>query len=107
MSFFIWPSLFSCNTKVNLNYCVGVIEKRPKKSCRNQDTEAVARRYSVKKVFLEMSQNSQEYTCARISFLIKMFSCEFCDISKNTFFHKTLLVAASEDRDSEAEKLLT
>ena len=72
MSFFIWPSLFSCNTKVNLNYCVGVKEKRPQKSSRNQDTEAVARRYSVKKVFLEMSQNSQGNTCARISFLIKL-----------------------------------
>ena len=24
-----------CNTKVNLNYCVGVKEKRPKISCRN------------------------------------------------------------------------
>ena len=37
MSFFIWPSLFLCNTKVNLNYCVGVKEKGPKKSDRNQD----------------------------------------------------------------------
>ena len=37
MSFFIWPSLFLCNTKVNLNYWVGVKEKRPKKSYRNQD----------------------------------------------------------------------
>ena len=34
-------------------------------------TEAVARRCSVKKVFLENSQNSQEHTCARASFLIK------------------------------------
>ena len=25
-----------------------------------------------------------------------MFSCEFCEISKNTFFHKTPLVATSE-----------
>ena len=72
MSFFIWPSLFSCNTKVNLNYCVRVKEKRPKKSYRNQDTEAVARRCFVKKVFLEMPQNSQENTCARVSFLIKL-----------------------------------
>ena len=56
-----------------------------------------------KKVFLEISQNSQENICARVSFLIKlqawawacnfikketqaqMFSCEFCEISKNTF----------------------
>ena len=35
-------------------------------------TEAVVRRCSVKKVFLEMSQNSQENTCARVSFLIKL-----------------------------------
>ena len=33
-------------------------------------SEAVARRCSVKKVFLEMSQNSQENTCAIVSFLI-------------------------------------
>ena len=26
-----------------------------------------------------------------------MFFCEFCDISKNTFFYKTLPVAASEN----------
>ena len=35
-------------------------------------TEAVVRRCSVKKVLLEMSQNSQENTCARVSFLIKL-----------------------------------
>ena len=33
-------------------------------------TEAVAQRCSVKKVFLEISQNLQENTCARVSFLI-------------------------------------
>ena len=27
----------------------------------------------------------------------KMFSCEFCDIFKNTFFYRTLPVAASEE----------
>ena len=57
-----------------------------------------------------MSQNSQENTCARGSFLIKLqaccnfikketlvkvFSCEFCEIFKNTFFYRTPLVAAS------------
>ena len=35
-------------------------------------TEAVVQRCSVKKVFLEISQNSQENTCARVSFLIKL-----------------------------------
>ena len=34
-------------------------------------TEAVARRCSVKKEFLEISQNSQENTCARALFLMK------------------------------------
>ena len=57
--------------------------------------EAVVRKCSVKKVFLQISQNSLENTCARDSFLIKFikketlaqaFSCEFCEISKNTFF---------------------
>ena len=33
--------------------------------------EAAIQRCSVKKVFLEISQNSQENTCARVSFLIK------------------------------------
>ena len=37
-----------------------------------QTSEAVVQRCSVKKVFLEISQNSQESTCARVSFLIKL-----------------------------------
>ena len=64
--------------------------------------KAIARRYSVAKVLLEISQNSQENTCARVSFLIKfegeacnfikkesltqLFSSEFWEISKKTFF---------------------
>ena len=73
--------------------------------------EAVARRCSVKKVFLEILQNSQENICARVSFLIKsqsracsfikketlaqMFYCEFCKVSKNTFSYRTHTVAVS------------
>ena len=34
-------------------------------------TEAVVQRGSVKKVHLEIPQNSQKNTCARVSFLIK------------------------------------
>ena len=34
--------------------------------------EAVAQRCSVKEVFLKISQNSQENTCARVYFLIKL-----------------------------------
>ena len=56
----------------------------------------------MKKVFLKILQNSRENICARVSFfeawnfikketLALMFSCEFCEISKNTFFTKHLL----------------
>ena len=69
-------------------------------------TEAVVQRCSVKKVFLEISQNSQKSTCARVSFLIKLlatlaqvFSCEFWEISKITFFNRTPPVAASGESD--------
>ena len=52
-----------------------------------------------KKVLLEISQNSQKKTCARVSepeawkfikkeTLAQLFSCEFCEISRNTFFAK-------------------
>ena len=35
-------------------------------------SEAVVQKCSVKKVFLEISQNSQENTCVRVTFLIKV-----------------------------------
>ena len=58
--------------------------------------EAVTRKCSVKKVFLEILQNSQENTCARVSFFgHNVFSCELCEISKNTFSYRTPPVAAS------------
>ena len=63
-----------------------------------------------KKAFLEISQNSQENICARVSFLIKLqacnfikketlaqvFSCGFYEISKNTFFTGQLWTTASD-----------
>ena len=79
---------------------------------RRHISKAVAQRCSVKKIFLEISQNSQEDICAKVSFLIKLqvqacnlikkdtlaqaFSCEFCEISKNTYFHRAPLVVASD-----------
>ena len=61
--------------------------------------------------FFGISQNSQENTCARVYFLIKLqaqaynfikketlaqvFSGEFCESSKNTFSYRTPPVAAS------------
>ena len=37
-----------------------------------KQTEAVVQRCSVEKVFLEISQNSQENTCTRVSFFNKV-----------------------------------
>ena len=53
-------------------------------------TEAVVQICSVKKVFLKISHNSQESTCARVSFLIKL----------QAFFHGTPPVAVSVNRKS-------
>ena len=69
--------------------------------------EAVVQTCSVKKMFLEISQNSQENTCARVSFLIKLQAWPATLLKKrlchkcfpvnfvNTFLHWTPLVAAS------------
>ena len=87
--------------------------------------EAVVWSCSLEKVLLEISQNSLENTCAKDSFLIKLqaftsippmisggievkacnlikkevaallFSCEFCEISKNTFLYRTPTMAIS------------
>ena len=74
--------------------------------------EAVVERCSVKEVFLEISPCSHEKNiCTRVFFkkswkpeacnfikkvtLAQVFSCELCEISKNTFFCKTPPVAAS------------
>ena len=62
-------------------------------------------------MFLEILQNSQEKTCGRLSFFIKMqdeacnfieketlaqvFFYEFCEISKNIFFTEHLWTIAS------------
>ena len=63
-------------------------------------------------MLLEILQNSQENTCVRVSLLINLqastcnfikketlaqvFSCEFYEISKNTFFTEYLRVTASD-----------
>ena len=82
---------------------------------------------SVKKMFLEISQNSQKYSCARVSFLIKlqasqnsqknacasvsflikfqakMVSREFCEISNN-FFIEHLRATASVVRKKKTKE---
>ena len=62
-------------------------------------TEAATRGVLQEKVFLGISQNSQENTCDRVPFLIKLqaqvFFCESCEISRNTFFTEHLWTTAS------------
>ena len=49
--------------------------------------EAVACSCSLKKVFLENLQNSQENTCARVSFLIKL-QASACSLIKKGLWHR-------------------
>ena len=69
--------------------------------------EAVVQRCSVKKLFLEISQNLKVNTCARVSFLVKLQasglqlywkrgSGKLCEVSKNTFFKEHLWTTASK-----------
>ena len=55
--------------------------------------ETATRGVLLEKVFREISQNSQENTCARVSFLIKLQAA-----SKNTFFTENLWTTASISR---------
>ena len=57
----------------------------------SQPSEVATRGVLWKKAFLEISRNSQENTCVRVSFLIS-----FLEISKNTFFTEHLWTTASE-----------
>ena len=73
----------------------------------------------MKKRFLEISQNSQENICARVSFLIKLpaqacnfvkkealaqlFSCKFSEISKNKFGRLLLKRDDEAKYDEESE----
>ena len=76
--------------KFHLNYLRETLSP-----CRLFSAESAARRCSEKTVFLKISQNSQENSCTGVSFYIKLqafsqvLSCEFCEIFKNIFFHKT------------------
>ena len=81
-------------------------KQRDSETCEGKKSiliKAVVQRCSIKSIFLEISESSQENACARVSFLIQLqasglaqvFSCKFCEISKNTFVQRTPLVAAS------------
>ena len=51
---------------------VGLRDSQNSLNHKQESIEAVVQRCSVKKVFLKISQNSQENTCTRVSFLIKL-----------------------------------
>ena len=77
-------------------------------------TEEATGSVLLEKVFLEILPNLQENTCARVSILIKLqawgrnfiktetvakvFSHEFCEISKNAYFTEYVWATASNKR---------
>ena len=87
------PSCFKVEWKGSLS----IFPRLFNKSILKQP-EPVVQRCSVKKVFLEISRNSQRNTCASVSFLIKLKLWLSCFSVK---FLRTPLVAASEQQHSE------
>ena len=85
-----------------LNVCDESFCKESQPFCIfTKSSEAVAQRCSVKKMFLELSQNSQEKQLCQSLFFNKvadlsLFSSEFREISKNTFSYRTPPAAVSE-----------
>ena len=84
-----------------------------KSSCKTSkfqsDLGTVARRCSVKKMFLKILQNSQENTCTRVSLLKKRpwhwcFPVNFVKYLR-THFYRTPLVAASADSGTESGEI--
>ena len=79
-------------------------------SCSPVNFRSSHQRYSIKRLFLKFSQNSQENTCVRVSFwescrpqafikketLAQVFSCQFCEIFKNTSVAERLWTTASD-----------
>ena len=78
------------------------LRKTETRFCRGRSSH---QRCSIKKVFLEISQNSQESTCARVSFLLKrlwlwdfikketltqVFSCNFVKFLRTPFLTEHL-----------------
>ena len=103
--------LLYSNTKVNKYYsCYLFLSLSGRWVFFNKTYRFSHQGCSVKKVFLEMSQNSQENTCTRDPFLIKLygwnfirkesltqvFSCELSKISKSNSFTELHRTAASK-----------
>ena len=108
--------IYPCQLKSSSQY---LIKKQPQQV-------HYMKRCSIKKMFWEISQNSQESTCSRVSFLMKWlrlvtllkkrlqsrcfpvnfarslrtpcFFCEFCEIFKNNLFAENVWVIASDNK---------
>ena len=65
---FEFPPVLDLQNNYTDRKIINVLTKRTESNVKKL-TEAVAQRCSVKKVFLEILQNSQENTSARVSFL--------------------------------------
>ena len=88
-------NLWFCHLRLN-------IERKKNKWKLACSFKSSHRMCSVKKDVRRISQNSQENTCDRVSCkfikkqtLAQVLSCEFCEISKNTFFTEHVWATAS------------
>ena len=71
----------TCNTIFIQNAIIAIL---------NLISEAATRVVLWKKIFLEISQQSLFFNFIKNETLVQVFSCEFCEISKNTFFTEHL-----------------
>ena len=101
MLLLFWNVSFSLMITFCMEYCSEVFLSQNRSSRQRWDV-------LWEKVFSEISQNSQENTCARVpetlsiklqaeacnfiekETLVQVFSCWFCEISKSTFFTEHL-----------------
>ena len=67
-------NFFMINLNVIITFMLQLFNNNRETLAKHVHAEAVVQRCSVKKVFLEISQNSQENTCTRVSFSIKLQS---------------------------------
>ena len=73
------------------NMCDVVFEKAKGQECLYRSRR---RKRTFKRMLRKISQNSPENICAGRSFLV--FSCEFCEICKSTFFAEQHRTTASD-----------
>ena len=101
-AFFIfrWPGFLITETHTDM---------KSERGQRQSSGGVLQKRCSAEKVFLEISQNSQEkhlcqkkgkrdlknFKFIKKDILARVLPCEFCEISKNTFFYRIPPVAAS------------